>query len=77
MVSSVVFPFAFSSLPIRDAAADMPMTSAKMGSATLEITYVGAGIVLRAFMFLVLTVWRSAFGWALGLIVCEIGSIRR
>jgi hypothetical protein len=45
MVSSVLLPLAFSSRLILVAAAESPIKRAKMGSATREIMYVGAGIV--------------------------------
>lgn len=47
IVSLVVFPLLFSSRLIRVTAAETPMTTAKMGSATLEMMYVGAGIFSR------------------------------
>lgn len=47
MVSFVVFPLAFSSRLIRVTAADTPMKTAKMGSATLEMIYAGAGMTVN------------------------------
>lgn len=44
IVSFVVFPLAFSSRLILVAAADSPIRTAKMGSATREMMYVGAAI---------------------------------
>lgn len=44
-VWDVVLPFSFSSRLIRVAAAESPMNTAKIGSATLEMMYVGAGIL--------------------------------
>lgn len=48
MVWLVVLPLASSSRWMRSPAADKPMTSAKMGSATLEMMYVGAGILVTS-----------------------------
>lgn len=44
-VWEVVLPFSFSSRLILVAAAESPINTAKIGSATLEIMYVGAGIL--------------------------------
>jgi hypothetical protein len=46
-VCCVVCPSSFSSRLMRVAAAESPMNSAKMGSATREIRYVGGGIVVN------------------------------
>jgi hypothetical protein len=45
IVSFVLWPSSFSSRLIRVAAADKPMNSANIGSATLEMRCVGEGIV--------------------------------
>lgn len=45
IVSFVVLPLAFSSRLILVAAADSPIKTAKIGSATREMMYVGAGII--------------------------------
>lgn len=45
MIWLPVLPLVFSSRLMRSAAAEKPMKMAKMGSAALEIMYVGAGIL--------------------------------
>jgi len=47
IVSEDVFPFSCCSRLILVAAAESPITTAKMGSTTREMMYVGAGIVMR------------------------------
>ncbi len=55
IISAVVVPFSFSSRLILVAAADRPMNTAKMGSATLEMIYAGAGIILEALLIVSLS----------------------
>lgn len=47
IVSPGVLPFADSSLLIRVAAAVTPIKTAKIGSATLDMIYVGTGILIK------------------------------
>ena len=47
IMSCVDLPFSFCSRLIRVAAADTPMKRAKMGSATREMIYVGAGMFAK------------------------------
>ncbi len=47
MLSLVVLPFSFSSRLILITAADKPIATANMGSATREMMYAGAGIAFR------------------------------
>lgn len=68
-VWEVVLPFSFSSRLILVAAAESPINKAKIGSATLEIMYVGAGILTieisgtaGVFMYLLATI--KAGGWS-------------
>lgn len=46
MISFVVLPFSFSSRLMRVTAAPIPIATAKMGSMTREMMYVGGAIVL-------------------------------
>lgn len=48
IVSCMLLPFSFSSLLIRVIAAEIPIKTAKIGSATLEMRYVGGILRMRS-----------------------------